>query len=159
MYGKRPDGFQSPYKTSAIALPASLPPRLAQTIWINESEIMKTNVGQENTDSGDIRVLNPRFKNEGSNTVCNDDRVVVLSRNSKDELIAFVPSRQILPVTYVPIDSYILLYQGQQRTGEQIIFRTSPESEFTKTMATSWSTTALAAASRSQLSKSHENIV
>lgn len=89
-----------------------------------------------NADSGDVGVLNPRFENEGSNAVCNDDCIVVLSRNSKDELVAFVPSRQIVPVTNVPINSNIGLYQGQQRTGETV-FRTSPESEFTKTMATS----------------------
>lgn len=67
----------------------------------------------QNTDSGDIGVLNPRFKNKRSNAVCNDNRVVVLSRDSKDELIAFVPSSQILPVTYVPVDSNVGLYQDQ----------------------------------------------
>lgn len=63
-------------------------------------------------------MLNPRLKDEGSNAVRNDDRVVVLSRNGKDEVVAVVPSCQILPVTFVSIDSDIVLHQDQQRTGE-----------------------------------------
>ena len=63
-------------------------------------------------------MLNPRFKNERSYAVSNDNRVVVLSRNRKNELIAIVPGRQILPVAGIAIYSDVSLLKDQQRTGE-----------------------------------------
>lgn len=63
-----------------------------------------------NTDSSDIRVLNPRFKNERSNAVRNDDGVVILGGDGEDELISLMPSGQILPVTCVSINRNIALH-------------------------------------------------
>lgn len=69
------------------------------------------NMGQGNTDSSDIGVFNPGFKNERSNAVCDDDGVVVLGRDREDELVSFVPSGQIIPVTLISIDRNVVLHQ------------------------------------------------
>lgn len=63
-----------------------------------------------NTNSGDIGVFNPRFKDKRTNAVCNDNGVVVLGGHREDELVSLVPSSQILPVTYISIDRNVFLH-------------------------------------------------
>ena len=52
----------------------------------------------QTTHCSDIRVINPRLENQWPDAVYDDDRVRVLSRNGKYQVIPPVPRRQIVPL-------------------------------------------------------------
>lgn len=88
-------------------------------------------------------MLNPRLQDERSNTVHDHHRIRVVPRDCKDEVVSFMPSSEIVPISFIPVNGNIV---SKQRLGtilnckNRIVARKgipSPESAFIKTIATS----------------------
>jgi len=57
-------------------------------------------------------MVNPRFYDQRTNRIGDDDRVVVLSSNSENKLVTLVPCSKVLPITGIAIDSDVTLRNG-----------------------------------------------
>lgn len=54
-------------------------------------------------------MVNPRFEDQRTNRVGDNDGVIVLRSDSKNELVALVPRSEILPIARISIDSDVTL--------------------------------------------------
>ena len=67
------------------------------------SALLPWKVGPE--DRGHVRVLDPWLKDDGTDSVDDDDRVRVHFRDGADEVLSIAPEREVVPVPFVPVHS------------------------------------------------------
>jgi hypothetical protein len=98
VYGSLPDGFQSPYSTSVMDVPASVPCKPAQSTCIGCEVRAYVFSELRKAYSGDVRMLDPGFHNQWANTIHNNDCIVILCSNRQNQVVSAMPSCQVLPL-------------------------------------------------------------
>ena len=118
-----------------------------------------------NTYSGHIWMVDPRLEDEWSNTVYNDNRVIVLFCDGKNKRVSSVPCRQVVSAKKEPcISSHWPQSPSMGRTYRSpslpsTVIYSSPLSELKNTRAADRLRAMLPARGRLKSSNSHEILV